>query len=406
MFAGPRKKARFQLDVPDRAESRARLMQVGVSPAQRKRNKKLRFYPDYAKPRHRRKVPQRITDTLRRVRQRYTATLRDRRQLWKGLLVAGLCLVLIVGASSPWLLSLWRSTFHGSSGVSAVGEPSRYLNAAQVPKGRAILPYPTLDPHDTNPDHLSPDILANAAFVFSPDQKWMLYQKQPDTQLSMASLTKLMTLLLAVEYGNLDHVVTVGSDAAALVNSNNSAMGLSAGERLTLRDLLYGLIVASGNDAAVAIADYVGGSTAYFVVEMNRRAAQLGLTNTVFVSPDGADDGNVTSARDLALLTAVVMSHPEVAQITSAYHYAIPQTGTHKAYSMTSGNELLPGGASAYRGVNGAKTGFTEGAQYCIAFSAVVQGHLIVGVLLGDPAPGARVGDAQALLDWATLQES
>lgn len=405
MFAGPRKKARFQLDVPDRAESRARLMQVGVSHA-REKHKKLRFYPDYAKPRHRRAVPQRVTGALRRVRQRYAATLRDRRQLSKGLLVAGLCLVLIVGASSPWLVSLWRSSAHFSSGTPATGEASRYLNAAQVPKGRAILPYPVLDPHDTNPDHLSPDILAKSAFVFSPDQKWLLYQAQPDTQLPMASLTKLMTLLLAVEYGNLDHMVTVGSDAAALVNSNNSAMGLSAGERLTLRDLLYGLIVASGNDAAVAIADYVGGSSTYFVVEMNRRAAQLGLTNTVFVSPDGADDGNQTSARDLALLTAVVMEHLEVAQITSAYHYSIPQTGTHKAYSLTSGNELLPGGASAYTGVNGVKTGFTDGAQYCIAFSARVQGHLIVGVLLGDPVAGARIGDAQALLDWATAQES
>jgi len=405
MFGGPRKKARFQLDVPDRAESRARLLQVGVGP-ERRRGKKLRFYPDYAKPRHRNPIPQQVAGAFRRLRQRYTTTLGERRQLWKGLVLVGLCVVLLVGASSPWLVSLWRSSVHFSSAAHTSDETSRYLNAAQLRRVGAIPPFPTLAPHDSNPDRLSPDILASSAFVFAPEQKWLLYQKQPDTQLSMASLTKLMTLLLAVEYGNLDQMVTVGSDAAALVNSNNSAMGLSAGERLSLRDLLYGLIVASGNDAAVAIADYVGGSTAYFVVEMNRRAAQLGLTNTTFVSPDGADDGNRTSARDLAMLAALVLEHPEVVPITSAYHYTIPQTGTHKAYSLTSGNDLLPGGHSTYPGVNGIKTGFTETAAYCMAFSARVHGQLIVGVLLGDPAPGARIGDAQALLDWATVQES
>ncbi|MGZ3636454.1 MAG: D-alanyl-D-alanine carboxypeptidase family protein [Ktedonobacterales bacterium] len=405
MFAGPRKKARFQLDVPDRAESRAHLQQVGVRPARRRR-KTLRFYPDYAKPRHRNPIPQQVAGAFRRLRQRYTTTLGERRQLWKGLVLAGLCVVLLVGASSPWLVSMWRSSVHLSSAARASGGALQYLNAAQLPRGGAVPPFPALAPHDTNPDRLSPDVLASSAFVFAPEQKWLLYQQQPDTQLSMASLTKLMTLLLAVEYGNLDQMVTVGSDAAALVNSNNSAMGLSAGERLSLRDLLYGLIVASGNDAAVAIADYVGGSTAYFVVEMNRRAAQLGLTNTTFVSPDGADDGNRTSARDLAMLAALVMEHPEVVPITSAYHYTIPQTATHKAYSLASGNDLLPGGHSTYPGANGIKTGYTESAAYCMAFSARVHGQLIVGVVLGDPAPGARIGDAQALLDWATFQES
>ncbi|MGZ3715433.1 MAG: hypothetical protein ACXVA4_08440, partial [Ktedonobacterales bacterium] len=114
MFAGPRKKARFQLDVPDRAESRAHLQQVGVRPARRRR-KTLRFYPDYAKPRHRRAIPQQVAGAFRRLRQRYTTTLGERRQLWKGLVLAGLCVVLLVGASSPWLVSMWRSSVHFSS---------------------------------------------------------------------------------------------------------------------------------------------------------------------------------------------------------------------------------------------------------------------------------------------------
>jgi D-alanyl-D-alanine carboxypeptidase (penicillin-binding protein 5/6) len=215
----------------------------------------------------------------------------------------------------------------------------------------------------------------------------------------------MMTLLVAVNAGDLNQQVTIGPDAAALVNSQNSYMGVSTGEKMSLRDLLYGIIVASGNDAAVAISDYIGGSEASFVAIMNRYARQLGLRHTVFVSPDGADDGNKSSARDLAILGAVLMEHPEVAKITSTPYYQIPQTDAHQSYDLWATNDLLPGGGAPYTGANGIKTGFTGAAQYCMAFSAQAQGHLIVGVVLGDPSSPARNSDAHALLDWAFSQE-
>jgi D-alanyl-D-alanine carboxypeptidase (penicillin-binding protein 5/6) len=182
-------------------------------------------------------------------------------------------------------------------------------------------------------------------------------------------------------------------------------MGVSTGEQLTLRDLLYGLVTASGNDAAVAIADAVGGTEASFVAMMNRRAWRLGLTQTVFVTPDGVDDGNRSTARDLAVLAAIALEHPGLEQITATRHYTIPRTATHKAYELWSGNDLLPGGRSPYLGANGVKTGYTAGAVYCLAFSARRQGHLLVGVVLGAPSAEVRARDAQALLDWGFAHE-
>jgi serine-type D-Ala-D-Ala carboxypeptidase (penicillin-binding protein 5/6) len=251
-----------------------------------------------------------------------------------------------------------------------------------------------------------PALYAVAAFLIDPQRELIYYEKDANVARSMASTTKVMTLLLAVEAGNLDRIVTVGQDAAALVNGDNSYMGLSAGEQVTLRDLLYGLVLPSGNDAAVAIADAIGGSVDSFVALMNQRAQQLGLTQTRFVSPDGLDDGNHMSARDLAVLTAVaLLQHPEIAQITSTLHYIIPRTATHKAYELWSGNDLLSGARSPYPGAIGVKPGFTDAARYCQAFAARRHGHLIVGVVLGDWSWEERISDMRALLDWGFAQE-
>ncbi len=214
-----------------------------------------------------------------------------------------------------------------------------------------------------------------------------------------------MTLLLATNSGSLDQAVTIGPDAAALVNSNNSYMGVSAGEQLTLRQLLYGLMLPGGNDAALAIADAVSGGEPAFVATMNLYALQLGLSKTHFVSADGVSNANISSARDLAILTAIAIQQPGVAQITATRYLVIPKTSMHKTFTLWNTNDLLPGAAFAYPGVNGLKTGYTSGAGYCMAFSAIQNGRLITGVILGDPSDQARVSDARALLDWGFAQE-
>jgi serine-type D-Ala-D-Ala carboxypeptidase (penicillin-binding protein 5/6) len=252
----------------------------------------------------------------------------------------------------------------------------------------------------------APDITAKAAYVYDVDTGVVLYSKAADDELPMASCTKVMTAILAVERGKLDQVVAVGADAHALVRSDSSYMGLGTGEKLTLRDLLYGLIMPSGNDAAVAIADAIGGTEAEFVGLMNTRAAQLGLTHTHFANPHGLDaPDHYTSARDLAVLSAYAMKNPTLREIMSASTYDIPKTTTHKAYHLRTGNDLLPGAGSPYPGAIGVKPGYTGPAGFCQAFAAIRDGHLIVGAVLHDPSWQVRRVDMRNLLDWGFGQE-
>jgi D-alanyl-D-alanine carboxypeptidase (penicillin-binding protein 5/6) len=251
-----------------------------------------------------------------------------------------------------------------------------------------------------------PAITAPAAYLFDADTGMVFYTKNADQERPMASTTKVMTALLAVERGDLDQMVKVGPDAAALVRADSSYMGLKAGEQLTLRDLLYGLVLPSGNDAAVAIADAIGGNVNQFAALMNQRAAQLGLTHTHYVTPHGLDaPGHYTSARDLAVLGAVAMQNPTLRQITSVKFYNIPKTSTHKAYHLQSGNDLLPRQLSPYPGAIGVKPGFTGKAGFTMAFAAVRHGHMMVGAVLGDPSWQVRITDMRALLDWGFEQE-
>lgn len=404
MVAGSHKKPRFQVDVPRPPQPGAHPLGASLIPP-KIRHKRQRFHIEIAQSHRRRNVPEQLSYVVRQLRRRYATTLAQRRQLRKGAILAVVCLSLLAIASTPFVVPLIRAHMQVAPRISS-RNTSQSLIMTKATHGKAYLPYDALALHVVTTDRQPPDVSATSAYVFDPEQNWLFFQKDAESQHPMASLTKIMTLLLAAESGDLDQKVSIGRDAAALVNSDNSYMGVSAGEVLSVRELLYGLMVASGNDAAVALADHVSGSQSAFVVQMRNRAAQIGLTHTIFVSPDGADDGNRTSAHDLAVLTAVALQAPGVQQITSTRLYHIAPTNLHKPFDLTSSNDLLPGGRSPYPGANGVKTGFTESAGYCMAFSARVQGHLIVGVVLGDPSPGARTADARALLDWAVAQES
>lgn len=253
-----------------------------------------------------------------------------------------------------------------------------------------------------------PAVTAPAAYVFDADTGFVYYAKDADTERPMASCTKIMTILLAIEHGSLSQIVTIGDDAAALVRPDSSYMGLSAGERLTLGDLLYGLVLPSGNDAAIAIADAIGGSVPKFVEMMNQRAQELGLTHTHFLNPHGLDldpDNHYTSARDLAVLAAVAMQNQAIVKVTSTLHYKLPKTDAHKAYDLWSGIDLLAGARSPYVGAIGVKPGYTGIAGFCQAFAAIRHGHLMVGVVLDEPSWQVRIVDMRALLDWGFAQE-
>ncbi|HEY8325494.1 MAG: D-alanyl-D-alanine carboxypeptidase family protein [Ktedonobacterales bacterium] len=341
---------------------------------------------------------------------RRTLTLGERRRLARTGLMVGAALALLAVISGALLMIpathdlVFPTRSRASVPDYTLSAPGSAHSANQHPLDYgASRPFLNLRP-DTAAGSPAPATQASAVYLFDPLRGVILYQKDADTSYPTASLTKVMTLLLAIDSPQLDQQVTIGPDAAALVNSDNSYMGVSAGESLTTRELLYGLIVQGGNDAALAIADAIGGNEPTFVAMMNTRAQQLGLTHTHFVSPDGVDDTNVTSASDMAKLAALVVMRPDALAITSTYATVLPQTATHKRFGLSSENILLPGGASPYPGVNGVKTGYTDGAQYCMAFSAVVNGRLLVGVVLGDPSAQARLSDVRALLDWGFKQ--
>jgi serine-type D-Ala-D-Ala carboxypeptidase (penicillin-binding protein 5/6) len=299
---------------------------------------------------------------------------------WTTLLILLLVLLIVVIAEIA-------ST--GPVGVSHIVEPESVSRSAVFSVGRP------------------PNVTAEAAFVYDPRLGLTYFAKNADMELPQASCTKIMTALLAVERGNLNQIVTVGKDAQALVRPDSSYMGLSAGEKLSLKDLLYGLLLPSGNDAAVAIADAIGGNVPAFVALMNQRAQQLGLTRTHFMNPHGLGQANhYTTAHDLAVLAAVAMENPILVQITSTKEYKIPKTSTHKAYDLVTGDDLIPGARSPYPGAIGVKPGYTGDAGYCQAFAATRYGHLIVGAVLKEPSWEVRITDMRNLLDWGFEQEA
>lgn len=257
-----------------------------------------------------------------------------------------------------------------------------------------VIRSPTSTPKPPPP---APTIRAAAGILMDLENGNVLFQAHEDDQLPMASTTKIMTALLALKRGKLDQPVRIGSDAVAEGAGDNSRMGLSAGEVLSLEDLLYGLLLPSGDDAAVAVADAIGGSQADFVAMMNAEAKLLGLSHTHYVNPDGLDaQGHYTSASDLLKLTWRALAIPEFVVIVNTAEHKVPATSQHKAYDLVTTNALI----NNYPGADGVKTGTTPGAGYCLVFSATRISGQLLGVLLGEPNQTARYQDAQALLDW------
>lgn len=198
-------------------------------------------------------------------------------------------------------------------------------------------------------------------------------------RLPMASTTKIMTALIAVESGRLDDTFTVPPEAILV---EGSSMGLQPDEKITLRDLVYGLMLESGNDAANTIATVLGGSPSHFADMMNARALSLGLTNTHFCNPSGLDAANhYTTALDLARLTAYAMNNPDFAKITGTQKIRIPYNGIKNGRLLVNHNRLL----GSYADVIGGKTGFTKKSGRCLVSCAQRDGVALVAVTLNDP---------------------
>jgi serine-type D-Ala-D-Ala carboxypeptidase (penicillin-binding protein 5/6) len=248
---------------------------------------------------------------------------------------------------------------------------------------------------------------ASEAILMDADTGNLLYEKDAEDPVPMASTTKIMTALIAIQSGKLDQMVTIGQDASDEVTQNNgSSAQLVVGDRITLQDLLYGLMLPSGDDAAVAIADRVAGSAQNFVTIMNVEARKLNLYQTRFFDVDGLpptdNQGNpingvhYSTAYDLVRLARYAMRLPLFAQIVQTKTYNLSASGTHHTYKWTSTNKLL----GVYSGILGIKTGTTPEAGECLVFAAKRNGHTLIGVVLHATTDADRFNDAQTLLNW------
>ncbi len=268
---------------------------------------------------------------------------------------------------------------------------------------------PVVTPRATpvlTPNGKPPAISANEAMLVDEDSGHILYDLNGEHAQPMASTTKIMTAVIAIQTANLNMLVTVHQDAVNEVNNNGgSTANLRVGEQLTLRDLLYGLLLPSGDDAAIAIADALGGTAQNFVQIMNVYAYRLRLFSTHYINPDGLTyydasnrpiPGHYTTAYDLSRLAQYAMSLPLFAQIVRTLHYNLPATATHGAHTWTNTDTLL----TTYSGATGIKTGFTLEAGACLVFSATRNGHHLLGVVLHSSDENHRFSDAQILLNW------
>lgn len=237
-----------------------------------------------------------------------------------------------------------------------------------------------------------PKISSRYAIVLDRNNKTILYGKNEKTKTKMASTTKIMTSLIVIENTDLNNIVEISSKAAG---TGGSRLKIKKGDKITVRDLLYGLMLRSGNDAAVALAEYVGGSIEGFANLMNKKAAQLGLENTHFITPHGLDsDEHYTTPYELAILTCYALENKVFSDIVNTKICNISINGYIRTISNT--NELL----GNLNGVYGVKTGFTNGAGRCLVTS-IKRGNLdVICVVLGADTKKIRTTDSIKLIEY------
>ena len=245
----------------------------------------------------------------------------------------------------------------------------------------------------------APEVYAQGAVLMDGKTGRVLWEKNMGEELPMASTTKIMTCILALESGKLEEIVETSGTAAA---APKVKMGLARGEKHRLYDLLYPLMLQSSNDAAVAIAEHIGGSVEGFAHMMNEKAIQIGALNTEFVTPNGLDSGNHHStAYDMALITRYALKNEEFLKIINTPSITIPlKNMDEKSYTVYNKNRLL----NEYSGAIGVKTGFTGRAGNCFVGAAQRNGMTLISVVLasgwGSLGKERKWSDTKKILDY------
>lgn len=255
----------------------------------------------------------------------------------------------------------------------------------------AHLALSALSPLAISAEGAPPRLSARRAVLYEPVTETCLVDRNADERAPMASTTKIMTALVAIEAGDLDRTFEIPAEACGI---EGSSIYMSAGEHLTVRELLYALLLQSANDAAIALSIAVGGTTADFVARMNDRAAALSLADTHFENPHGLDSPqHYTTARDLARIAAAALELPDFREIVRTVKYTIPHGDDGDCRILVNHNRLL----RLYPDAIGVKTGFTKKSGRCLVGAACRDDLTLISVTLDAPNDWQ---DHKALLDY------
>lgn len=259
------------------------------------------------------------------------------------------------------------------------------IDAEKIQKTPIVLdeipPYPLLT---TVPNFF---ISANSAIVVDRDSQVVLFTKNPDSIFPMASTTKIMTALVALDYYKDTDVLTIKS-----TNVPPAVVGFKTGQQIYFKDMLYGMLLDSGNDAALAIAQNYPGGEGGFIAAMNKKSKSLYLNTTHFSDSSGLSELNVTTAIELARLASVAMKNPRFSAVVGTKQYTISDISGSTTYQLVNLNKLL-----GIDGVNGIKTGYTEEAGEVLVTSRVINNHAIIVVIMKSKD---RFGDTQTVLSF------
>ncbi len=292
------------------------------------------------------------------------------------------------------LLALWLSTAVALSAVFL--EPAR----AETTAAKKVDTYDANNPGNLNAD----DIEGEAAVVMDYKTGRVLFEKNADEKLYPASTTKVMTCLLALESGRLNETVTIPKEASK-VPKDSSLVPVTPGEKMPFIDLLYGLMMRSGNDGAVAVAVIVAGSVDNFVAMMNQRARELGCENTHFANPHGyQDETHYTTARDLALITREAMKNATFREIVSAKSYTMSATEKREKLKLATSNAMFVKTSPYYYEYEvGVKTGYHSKAAHCFVGAAKKNGASLISVTLKTTKNG-KWTDTKRLMEYGFAQ--
>ncbi|WP_067178017.1 D-alanyl-D-alanine carboxypeptidase family protein [Microtetraspora niveoalba] len=246
----------------------------------------------------------------------------------------------------------------------------------------------------------TPNVYGRAAYLIDASTGKVELSKDATERMPVASLTKVMTAYVVLKEAKLTDKVTITSaDVRHADDNDGTSADLRAGDRVQVKDLLYGLMLPSGADAAHALARTYGPGLDGFVRKMNSTAKQLGMKDSLYVNADGlpmAGGDGYSTAKDQARLAEAALRIPAFTAVTSSQSHYVPSNGEHRSYTWVNTNKML-----GTPGALGVKTGFTRAAGYCLTFAADRDGHRLIGVILGESASNRRFDTAQNLLSWA-----